>query len=438
MNSPPRVAVPLLRQTGLLLPLVVLLGAFAAWVTATTTLPFSYTWFRPLEILKDVLRGEGFPTAAWLVACVGLSMRRSSNAPKGGLRARLSAARSKLASRTVHALHLARKMTAVQKVPALQVWRDARRDPDADVQRACDDWIGVLRALLLVFGLYVGALAIDANYHLFDWLALLPIGIVLGFRIPEKRRARRALLELCLVALAFTLVSYGFTVLKASLFLTGAPHDAAIIDFERSVLGWVPHERLAAWAAERPRLVHELDRVYYHLFEHMVLVSIFLSTAGRNRERVEYLSALALCYILGGFAYHFMPALGPAFWEPNRYVFLRHQPLITNLFQPLLFRNTQAAQNGTLERLASYEFIACMPSLHLAHEFVMLYYARSSWIAFAASLVFTSLTVVAVVVLGWHYPTDVLAGLALCAIAIFIARSARTWLLPARIMPAED
>jgi membrane-associated phospholipid phosphatase len=71
-----------------------------------------------------------------------------------------------------------------------------------------------------------------------------------------------------------------------------------------------------------------------------------------------------------------------------------------------------------------------MPSLHIAHELVMLYFARSSKLAFPVSLAFTALTTVAVVALGWHYPSDLVAGAVLAVFAIALARWQSDRLLP--------
>ena len=54
------------------------------------------------------------------------------------------------------------------------------------------------------------------------------------------------------------------------------------------------------------------------------------------------------------------------------------------------------------------------------------------------SATFTLLTMLSVVVLGWHYPSDIAAGVLVGARAIRLARAQRDTLLPARIMPPAD
>jgi membrane-associated phospholipid phosphatase len=104
--------------------------------------------------------------------------------------------------------------------------------------------------------------------------------------------------------------------------------------------------------------------------------------------------------------------------------------LAANYVQAALFNNTAAVNEGRAASIQTWGYIACMPSLHMAHEFVMLYFARRSPIFFAGTLVFFMLTAVAVVALGWHYPSDILAGVGLGAVAIVISRYLGVRLFP--------
>jgi len=103
-----------------------------------------------------------------------------------------------------------------------------------------------------------------------------------------------------------------------------------------------------------------------------------------------------------------------------------------------LRQNTDVVLSRTAHNVRTWGYVACMPSLHVAQELVMLYYARSSRLAFLLSLLFTSLTLVAVVALGWHYPLDSLGGALVALIAIAIARWQRASLMPSWFGPGLD
>jgi hypothetical protein len=88
------------------------------------------------------------------------------------------------------------------------------------------------------------------------------------------------------------------------------------------------------------------------------------------------------------------------------------------MIQDFLRSATEAAVNGQLKTIDTYAFIAGMPSLHMAHETVMLHFSRRSRAMFAMSLVFWAGSLMSVLVLGWHYLFEVLAGIALACLAL--------------------
>lgn len=409
-----------LRAIGIragLLPLIVVAFAMvAAAVHAVGPLPWRYTWLRPLEIIVDVVRGRGFVAVALVAALLGTYSRKRHPGGEGDV------------SSFRDALQLLRRGAGRTWPEAKRTWSGSTACTRATAER-------MRTAVVTAAAFFVVAVLGKVDYSWLDWACVLPLGLVLGAQLTTRRARWRIVAELAFVALAFSVVSYGFTVLKASLFLVTTERDAELMNLERQVFGVVPHRAVASWVAQHPALLGALDRTYYRLFEHMAIVSVFLTALGRSRERIEYLGALALCYVLGGFTYYAFPAMGPAYADPEAFAFLQHHSLITNHFQPLLWHTTTGVRSGVLQELRSYDFIACMPSLHMAHEAVMLFHARRNWFFFAASLAFTAFSGLSVVALGWHYPVDVLGGLLLAALALFVVRRARGWLLPRPLMP---
>jgi membrane-associated phospholipid phosphatase len=111
--------------------------------------------------------------------------------------------------------------------------------------------------------------------------------------------------------------------------------------------------------------------------------------------------------------------------------------LAVNYVQAALFDNTAAVNEGRAASIQTWGYIACMPSLHMAHEFVMLYFARRSPVFFSGTLAFFVLTAVSVVALGWHYPTDIVAGVVLGVVAIVISRQLGPRLFPRALRSTE-
>ena len=196
-------------------------------------------------------------------------------------------------------------------------------------------------ALLLVEGFAF------PRHNTADHLAVVGLAFLVGWRPPARRDLGRMLAETAVASLVFLIICYGYTVFKALTFVGRAPGDGGITALERSLLGFDLYRAIAAWSARRPSVIALCDWVYFKFFLHMALTTALLLGLGRPRERLEYLGALAICYVLGGPLYHLYPAAGPTYADPAAYAHLRGLPHMTN--------------------------VACMPSLHLAHETVMLW-----------------------------------------------------------------
>lgn len=389
---------PDFARVGLLIPMVVGAALVARLIHASGPLhAATYTWWKPLEIFGGILESPDVPTWLALAYLLGWTARPGT----------LTNLRARLTRRIDLASHRAEVVASVASAVAL------------------------LALDVLLF----------EQHGLLDHVAVLFAGGVVGARARGMVRdgaVLRAIGELAVAAAVLVLVSYAYTVVKAHVFVLTSPRDAVLVAPEELIFGGPAHRVVARWAAERPEFVVLCDRTYYRIFEHMAVVALFLSGLGRHRTRHTYVASLSVAYLVGAVAYFVVPSVGPAYSDPDTFAFLRALPLTTNAFQPFLLSNTMAAEDGSLARISTYEFIAAMPSLHMAHEFVMLHYSRFSRPFLVGATLFTTVTALAVVVLGWHYPADIVGGLLLAVFAVWVGgRGGAKW-MPAVLRPASD
>lgn len=374
----------LLDAPGALLWIAALALAGGALIHARVDrLPASYSWSLPFRTLREVISKPAFP--AWALAAFLTGTLASGSWRISGLRSGFTVS-TRIRSAT---------------------WTPERR-------------IGLLLALLAS----LTALALDLIYFpSHGWATAVVAAMVAPVAVVRTtpRRAVEALINVALGVIVFAAVCYWFTIIKTLTFSGSAPWDARILSFEKAIFGVYPHRWLAGIVAAHPSWLAAMDRTYFAIFEHMAIGSCFLLGLGDHAERGRYLGALCLCYVLGAPLYLLMPAAGPAYFDGATYGFLRQQYLVVNYVQGLLYRNTAGINEGTATSIQTWGYIACMPSLHMAHELVMLYFARRSRVFFLGTLVFFVLTAVSVVGLGWHYPTDIAAGMALGAVAIWLS-----------------
>jgi hypothetical protein len=234
---------PWFLQTTGYLPWILLAAIIVAAVAHhVSRLPPEYTWLQPLRILRNVVRREWFPTLVLGALVFGWAAR-------------------------VNWRQLARG------APAVFRRRVALRPAVAAVGSASAS-VGVV-------------LALSGAHNAIDFACAAVVGGALSLTRRPLQVVRRSAVDLAVVALLFVGCSYVFTVIKALLFTVGEIEDTVLISLEERIFGTALHRPVAAWAAQTPWLVKAFDDIYFRLFEHMTLTSVFLVGAGLHRERTS-------------------------------------------------------------------------------------------------------------------------------------------------------
>lgn len=386
------------RHLGIFLCLGIATLVLGLAVHHSSNLPRDYTWWAALKTIRNIVALPNIPLVALIVFCIGRYAHRGAWDPYA----------------------FGKRLTSQMSL---------------DVSRK--------RALLLQVATGLGAVALDTfifpNHTLFDAIVVGLTGSQLPRVMRNPRFVAEFVLQVAVAVFVFSVLCYTFTVIKALLFVRNHPLDAQLIEFESAIFGEPVHRKIVAWAAQSPDVVWWSDWIYNRFFHHMILTSVLLFALRRAREQNEYLAALLFCYLAGGPLYHLLPAAGPVYFEPEYYEHVRAQPgLVTNFLQHWLFRQTSLVTEGKANTLLTWTYVAAMPSLHVAHEVVMTWYSRRSKIAFALSASFTLATVVSIMVLGWHYFIDGIAGATLAMTAIFIARKLPNAFMPSFVTVGTD
>ncbi len=331
----------------------------------------SYTWFKPAVILVHAFFEEWFPSKAAFALILGLMVHKRTVSP------------SKVVS----------------------IFLEAARTPK---------FHAIFMSLVLFLGFCI--LPRVSSYNVFDWISICTGVLVVSTLAPPIEGAGKVLFNILVSVAMLECSSFVFTVIKAALFVIHEPLDQSLVDFEMDLFGMLPHLEVVHAVKDIPWIVSFMDRIYYSFFQSVVFVSLMLWIS-EDDEGMELIEIVVLTYLLGGLSYHLFPAYGPVYFQAEEYQFLRELPLISNRFQPWLFSNITEAHNGTLRVIPSFEFVACMPSLHMTHVTLIAFYCRRNKIAFTISLIFSVLTLFAIMILGWHYITDAFFGV-LFALAV--------------------
>jgi membrane-associated phospholipid phosphatase len=165
-----------------------------------------------------------------------------------------------------------------------------------------------------------------------------------------------------------------------------------------------------------PRLTALLQCAYISYYFIPISLGVVLIAKGKHDEFEDALFGIVLCFYLSYIGYLLVPAVGPRFTlEHLQTTDLQAGPFIQKI-QSLL---------NSLEHNKTDAF----PSGHTAVALMTLYYAwgKKEKALLAALLPVVLGLITSTVYLRYHYGVDVLAGIALTALTIYLAPKMNTW-----------
>lgn len=359
-------------RVGSVAVVVGLAAAVAGLLHHFSSLPSAYTWWFTLEIFRDTLLEPFFPTAALVAWYLGARVAGPTEDLGAG---RPSEPLCVLAGALT-------TITVARTMPSTSAWDHAA----------------------------MGA------------------AVTIGLRNAARWRNTAVMAaELAWGLALYVLASYAHTVAKA-LVSVHPMADVQLIAMETAVFGAPLHRAATQWSAGHPGVVRAASYVYRWFTAEFLLVTTLLAAARRHRERVELLAALCFALVLGAPLYHILPTRGPYFSEPDFYAHLRRMDIVTDWYA-WLESHSNDVQLGVGTEVRSFTYLAAMPSLHVGMTAICTWYTRTSRIAFAVAVPHLLLMWFTTMILGWHYFSDGLAGIAIAVVCIVGARRSR-WLVP--------
>lgn len=160
------------------------------------------------------------------------------------------------------------------------------------------------------------------------------------------------------------------------------------------------------------------EHLYLFAFLAMFAGSIIVHSAQRFIVFRKVIFTAMLVHVLGALSYLVMPAAGPFLYEQgiNSLESARQQHMYSGYQALVAGGRPWIASQGSQFMFAA---VAAMPSLHVASSAVFVYYAwnHARWLGVLYLPLFVFIIFEAVAT-RWHYWIDVVAGLALTALAI--------------------
>lgn len=165
-----------------------------------------------------------------------------------------------------------------------------------------------------------------------------------------------------------------------------------------------------AWTSAHPAFKAMLNFLYYNLLDQMIVFPLIIIAAGRYHLIREYYFFLLTSAIIGLTFYYFFPTTAPASVLESPY-FNQFQQATGLKFWEIHHHIKPSTLEGGLIALPSFHVIWAWFCLYMLREWRILFYI------FAPINFFLSLSCV---LLGWHYPIDLLGSVIVILITHFL------------------
>ena len=208
--------------------------------------------------------------------------------------------------------------------------------------------------------------------------------------------------DLMLLLLVMSVIAFATNAAQYTPFKT---IDQSIINIEQSL--HISVKAILSWSNHQPFLQKILIFAYNSLLYQMAYIPLFLIMIKRRKEVHEYYFLLLFSALIGFTFYYFFPTTAPASVITSPYFHAEQQATGLKFMQI-----HQHIQPTTLEG-----GLIALPSFHVIWAWICVYSLRHWRIAVIALFPINLLIVLSCVLLGWHYPTDVLGALIVILLA---------------------
>jgi hypothetical protein len=227
---------------------------------------------------------------------------------------------------------------------------------------------------------------------------------------------------LCMVSLLhLVLFTSGYTVLMYSIAATGRPFaDAQLMAFDHACGVHLPD--IVQWATAHPTITRLLRVTYDTLLFQTAGLVIVLGFLGDRRALQTYILRFMVAALVTAGFFWWAPAEGP-------FVAYGYAPSDD---QVRYLDHLHGLRSGTLTTVTwvQAEGLITFPSFHTTWAILLALAVRHRRWLFVFLATVNTAVVVSTLTTGWHYASDVIAGIVTCAFAVAVSHALEPWLYP--------
>ena len=234
---------------------------------------------------------------------------------------------------------------------------------------------------------------------------------------------RMAAAGLALVGFYATYMAYRNLKAIVPLLRPGDNFDAQLADADRALFAGNDPVELLHMLLGTGLVTHVLSAFYVAFIVFLPLtIGLALVFATDLRPALFYVTAQSINWVLGIGSYFLLPSLGPIYFDPGAFTDLPGSE-VTRLQGVLMQQRVDFLADPST---GTPQSIAAFASLHISMSFTAALAATLLGLGRrlqAALWIWLAITTIGTVYLGWHYFVDDIAGVAMGAAALLLARA---------------
>lgn len=242
------------------------------------------------------------------------------------------------------------------------------------------------------------------NTHLLALIILIIyLGLVLTFG--KKSRESNSGKELLYFFAVMSLIAFATNAVQLTPF---HPIDVHIVKLESKLN--INMIGIVTWTNKYPLFKKILELIYDSLPYQMSIIPLLIIASGRFYLLREYYFLLLVSTLIGFLFYYFFPTTAPA-----------------SMFSSPLFSSEQIATGFKFNQIHNHinpttieGGLIALPSFHTVWAILCVYLLKEWMIPFVILLTINIFLIGSCVLLGWHYPIDLLGGLLLAGFSYYL------------------
>lgn len=250
---------------------------------------------------------------------------------------------------------------------------------------------------------YVGAMGLVTP----SWLIMaIPMGLLFAISIYARTLTPRISFVTWTYSLYFFIVLVTASLTDMVQLTPFHPIDFTLVKIDQA-LGFSQTAWLN-WTYAHPFIGNLVNTCYGLMSIQLIVVPLVLALMMQKRAiRVLFISLL-ISFVIGTTIYYFLPTMAPAsmFYDPH-FALQQHDTFI-KFYEIHHYLTVTTSEGGLI----------AFPSFHVVWAVLLAYAFRHKKYLFGPMIVFNAIIILSTIMLGWHYLTDVISGVALAAISI--------------------